>query len=74
MQFQRMRERPWLGVSVEMDSVTHQRVIRSVEPGSPAHRAGIHPGDVILAKYVGVHMLEGHLAYMHGEEHDAEHH
>ena len=122
MQYQRMRERPWLGVVIEMDSVSHQRVIQSVVPGSPAEAAGIHAGDVLLkiesklpsewfagkagwkdsddlpvaiqrdgaermltmkahaipeellAKYVGVHMLEGHLAYLHDDVHSSEHH
>lgn len=122
MQFQRMRERPWLGVVVEMDSVSHQRVIQSVVPGSPAEAAGIRAGDVLLkieskppaewfagkagwkdsdelpvavqregaqrmltvkahaiseelfAKYIGVHMIEGHLAYLHDDAHSGEHH
>lgn len=122
MQYQRMKERPWLGVVIEMDSVTHQRVIQSVVPGSPAEQAGVRAGDVLLqierkapaewfagkagwkdsdelpvavqrdgaqrmlnvkaqaipeelfAKYVGVHMIEGHLAYMHHDAHPEEHH
>ena len=121
MQYQRMRERPWLGVVIETDSVTHQRVIQSVVPGSPAEHAGIRAGDVLLrieskppsewfagkagwkesdelpvavqragaertvsvkahaipeelfAKYVGVHMIEGHLAYLHEDAHSNEH-
>jgi predicted metalloprotease with PDZ domain len=45
-QFQRMRERPWLGVGVDRDSLG-RLVVQSVEPKSPSQRAGIHPGDVI---------------------------
>ena len=111
-QFQRMRERPWLGVTVDRDSMG-RFVIHSVEPKSPSQRAGIHPQDVIeriegkppgewfagkagwrvgetgdidvlrgkqpkslklryetipedvFARVIGLHMVEGHLAYMH---------
>lgn len=111
VQFERMRERPWLGVRIEVDSLG-RRVVESLVPGSPAERGGIRPGDVIesidsvtpqeffagkagwsarerlatrvlrdghartlqlpsehipedlLARIVGEHMLEGHLAYM----------
>lgn len=121
MKYQRMRERPWLGVSVEIDSVTQERVVVDIAPGGAAERAGIRIGDVLvqiegkppadwfagkagwkdgdelpvavrraesartlrlraqgiseelLAKYVGVHMLEGHLAYMHDDHADGEH-
>jgi membrane-associated protease RseP (regulator of RpoE activity) len=114
-QYQRMRERPWLGVRLEQDS-TGNLVVMKVEPGSPAQRAGVRPGDVLrsiesqkpqtwfatkggwgprergkisilrgkaekelaiayeaipeamFVRAVGVHMIEGHLAYMHGSE------
>jgi len=45
-QFQRMRERPWLGVGIDRDSLG-RFVIQSVEPNSPSQRAGVHPGDVL---------------------------
>jgi len=108
--YQKMKERPWLGVGIEADSLG-QTIIRKVEHGSPAERAGLRPGDVlrtiekqppatwfagkggwidgdsgdiavlrgnkekhlklryeaipedVLARVIGVHMLEGHLAY-----------
>lgn len=114
-QYQRMRERPWLGVSVDRDS-SQRLVVRAVEPRSPSHRAGVRPGDVIekiegrspadwfagkagwkngdtgglavvrhdklvvlklrfepipeevFARIIGVHMVEGHLAYL--DEHE----
>lgn len=117
-QYQRMKERPWLGVSLERDS-TNRFVIRAVEPKSPSQRAGVRPGDVlqnieglkpadwfagkagwksgevgalevsrqdrpvalklkfeaipeeIFARIVGIHMVEGHLAYMHEEKESA---
>ncbi len=122
LRFQRMRERPWLGVDVELDSVTQQRVIVTVAPEGPADKAGMRVGDIligiegqppaqwfagkagwkdsedlpvavvrggvtkpltlkargvpedILTRAVGVHMLEGHLAYMHGAKQHEEHH
>ena len=46
-QFNRMRERPWLGVEFEMDS-TGRAVVQRAVPGSPAARSGVRPGDVIL--------------------------
>jgi len=45
-QFQRMKERPWLGVGIDRDSLG-RLVIQTVEPQSPSQRAGIHPNDVI---------------------------
>ncbi len=111
VQFDRMRERPWLGVRIDVDSLG-RRVVASVIAGGPAARAGVRPGDVLrtldslppqeffagkagwgvrstlpvrvlrdgrertldlpvehipedlLARIVGEHMLEGHLAYM----------
>lgn len=119
--YQQMRERPWIGVEVERDSASGFSRVKNVMPGSPAERAGIRPGDLILrvggqparewyasragwkqdgtptaievrrgdrdvplsatlrtipedllARLIGVHMLEGHLAHMHDPE--AEHH
>ena len=111
VRFGQMRERPWLGVYVDIDSLG-RRVVVSTAPGSPAEQAGFRPGDVLerlngttpqvffatragwkqgdtmqavivrnghernlqfaarhiseelLARIVGEHMLEGHLAYM----------
>jgi membrane-associated protease RseP (regulator of RpoE activity) len=111
-QFERMKERPWLGILVDVDSLGH-RTIQGTEAGSPAERAGFQKGDVletiegqtpaswfsgkagwktgdtgvfvvrrgkeeksimmryevlpedVLARRIGVHMIEGHLAYMH---------
>ena len=45
-QFQRMRERPWLGVVLERDSAG-RFVVEGVETKSPCQRAGIRPGDVL---------------------------
>ena len=117
-QYQRMKERPWLGVSMERDSAS-RFVIQAVEPKSPSERAGVRPGDIlngiegkppadwfagkagwksgevanievtrhdravalklkfeaipeaIFARIIGVHMIEGHLAYMHEEKKSA---
>jgi predicted metalloprotease with PDZ domain len=44
--YQRMRERPWLGVSFERDR-SDRVVVRAIEPKSPCQRAGVRPGDVI---------------------------
>ena len=111
-QFQLMRERPWMGVNLDRDSLGVYRII-NVTAGSPAEQAGMQPGDVlekiggkppgdwfagkagwksgdhgailvarngrdrtldmpyrtipddVFARLVGVHMVEGHLAYMH---------
>lgn len=30
--------------------------------------------EELFAKYIGVHMIEGHLAYLHGDAHSGEHH
>ena len=113
-QFEAMRERPWLGVELDMDA-NRRRVVTRVEPGSPARIGGIRPGDVLMsiegkpagdwfatkagwgpkarghvevlrgtrtmvlelpyqtipeevfARIVGVHMVEGHLAYLHSD-------
>jgi predicted metalloprotease with PDZ domain len=113
--FGEMRNRPWLGIEIDVDS-TGARKIVGVIPGGPAERAGIKPGDVLrridgvepatwfagkggwkdepnptaikaevvrgdrsvalpiprtripedyLARIIGVHMIEGHLAYAH---------
>lgn len=43
-QYQRMKERPWLGVGVERDSLGHVMIMK-VEPNSPSYRAGIRAGD-----------------------------
>jgi hypothetical protein len=51
--FGAMRERPWLGVEIEVDSLTGVRVVHSVVPGGPADRAGVKPGDT-LRKLGGV--------------------
>lgn len=46
--------RPWIGVKIELpqqnnrDALRGGAVIRAVTPGSPAARAGMLPGDVIL--------------------------
>lgn len=111
-----MRERPWLGVEVDSDSLGH-RVVRSVVEGSPAARGGVRAGDVLdriegrapaewfagragwknkatlklevvrgggpvalslpaehipeerLARMIGIHMIEGHLAWGSEPEH-----
>ena len=44
--FAHMRDRPWLGVEIDTDSLGVRHVVRVVE-GSPAAQAGIKPGDVL---------------------------
>lgn len=44
--FGHMRERPWLGVEVDTDSLGHHTVVKVID-GSPAQKAGIRPGDVL---------------------------
>lgn len=46
-QFELMKERPWLGVTLEADSVVGGPAIRKFYAGSPVLRAGLHVGDVI---------------------------
>ena len=46
--FGAMRERPWLGVEVDRDSVSGVRTVHAVVPGGPAERAGVKPGDTLL--------------------------
>ncbi len=46
MRFQRMHERPWLGVNVDQDS-TGRLLIVGVPHGTPAERAGLKAGDVL---------------------------
>jgi C-terminal processing protease CtpA/Prc len=115
--FARTRERPWLGVEFEMDSLGTPHV-KNVVPGGPAEKAGLIPGDVIqridgqspkewfagkggwetsgqsacsvlrggktkdlkveiqrmpeemYARIIGIHMVEGHIAYMHHSGHE----
>ena len=47
--------RPWVGVKLQLpnsdnprDAISSGAVIRSVVPGSPAAKAGLHPGDMIV--------------------------
>ena len=44
--YQRMRERPWLGVEVDRDN-DGRLVVTGVVPKSPSQRAGVRVGDVI---------------------------
>ena len=44
-QYTHMRERPWLGVWIEADSVTGARRVERVIPGGTAEAAGVRPGD-----------------------------
>ena len=44
--FQLMKERPWMGVEVDRDSVGVYRIV-TVSAGSPAEQAGMQPGDVL---------------------------
>lgn len=44
--FAHMRDRPWLGVEIDTDSLGVRRVVHVVE-GSPAAQAGFQPGDVL---------------------------
>lgn len=117
VQMGKLQGRPWLGIEVDRDSVTGERVILGVYPGGPADVAGIKVGDTLdriggmdpgdwvagkagwkdatltvrrgdtthdlavkpgivpeayLARMIGKHMLEGHLAYVtqeNGESH-----
>jgi S1-C subfamily serine protease len=124
-QFGTMRDRPWLGVEIETDSLTGARVVHAVVPGSPAAKAGVKPGDTLrklggvdpklwfagkagwksdwkdgqavaitveragheralemslghipeatLAEIIGIHVLEGHLAYTDGGQAHEDH-
>jgi serine protease Do len=47
--------RPWIGIKLQLGNATNARdlmsqgvVVASVVPGSPADRAGINPGDVLV--------------------------
>lgn len=120
--YQAMRERPWIGVEVETDSVSQLPVIHRIIPGSPAEKAKLRVGDTIrriegqvpkdwfagkagwkeggqpltfdvvrkgsevavavpkarisedyLARIIGIHMMEGHLAYMSSGKESVEH-
>lgn len=121
VRFGRMRQRPWLGVYLHVDSLGRS-VVDSTLAGGPAAKAGLRAGDVLvsidgstpekffvatragwkdgdpmravvrrrdheepvafearhipedlLARIVGEHMLEAHLAYMPGGD-DADEH
>lgn len=113
VEFSKMREKPWLGVQLEVDS-TGVQVVQGTLPGSASEAAGLKAGDIflnmreiraseriagragwgpmkarvkrdgkelqidivpqdipedVLAKMIGVHLIEGHFAYMHNDEH-----
>jgi predicted metalloprotease with PDZ domain len=46
LKYERMKERPWLGVTLDVDSLD-RRVVVEIAQGSPASRAGVRIGDVI---------------------------
>ena len=44
--FQLMKERPWMGVGVDRDSLGVFRIV-TVTEGAPGEQAGLKPGDVL---------------------------
>ena len=49
MEFAKMRDRPWVGVIIDQDSVTGAITVLQVAPDGPAARAGMKAGDVMIA-------------------------
>ena len=45
----KMKERGWVGVELEMDEATGGYLLETVVVGSPAEAFGLHQGDIVVA-------------------------
>jgi membrane-associated protease RseP (regulator of RpoE activity) len=49
MLVQQKAQKGWLGITIEEDAAKGRIVVVEVVPNSPAHKAGLKPGDALLA-------------------------